>query len=474
MSDGVAQKPEESGAFKKISSDFSCAVSFPWPNAAGHLNRETPSAAATSETLNYEPRMMPRHGQLGEHASAPQRPPSNMSSVRSPEVRSVANAAPSPEAFGSTRPAYWADGMTQLRPESAAGPSLSMPVAVSVAACTLLVALTVTAGMMFFNDGVSREKRNYFARFTSSPSDVTPPSAFRAPVSFDPGSQARNAETTMWRDDAFEAPPNRAPERPTVAPGENTSIQSQPVTAWVPTSVAVPRIIQDEQLGASGTVAGEQSASSSPISGFGMVPQSGNELWQTGDDALRRGDVAAAVAFYERSMKAIELEHSLPTPRLSEAEGAGVGALPAEPREAAVSSLPANFIVREQEEVAFVRPALMSPAKPTQEIAPSPPDPADVARFAPATFAILMRHGDAALQRGDISGARALYQRAASLDASAATAHIANGKTYDPRILTALGVRGGALPDVAKAAQWYGRAQTLGDPAASEFLNRLR
>lgn len=96
------------------------------------------------------------------------------------------------------------------------------------------------------------------------------------------------------------------------------------------------------------------------------------------------------------------------------------------------------------------------------------------ARTQPEMFVNLMRMGDAAMLRGDITRARALYERAAALQPTSSAALIAAGKTYDPNVLWLLGVTGGSLADPARARAWYERARALGDPAATLLLAPLR
>lgn len=82
----------------------------------------------------------------------------------------------------------------------------------------------------------------------------------------------------------------------------------------------------------------------------------------------------------------------------------------------------------------------------------------------------MVRRGDALLQRGDISAARLLYDRAAS--AGSAHAATAMGKTYDATVLAGIGVAG-LRPDPALAADWYRRGLSLGDEEARARLQSL-
>jgi TPR repeat protein len=77
---------------------------------------------------------------------------------------------------------------------------------------------------------------------------------------------------------------------------------------------------------------------------------------------------------------------------------------------------------------------------------------------------------DRLLEKGDIVGARAIYQRAAELgDASAA---LALGATYDPSRLWSLGALG-LVGNRERARQWYERASELGHREAQARLTAL-
>jgi hypothetical protein len=76
------------------------------------------------------------------------------------------------------------------------------------------------------------------------------------------------------------------------------------------------------------------------------------------------------------------------------------------------------------------------------------------------------------LARGDVSAARQLFERAAG--SGSGEAAIEAGRTYDPAVLAALGVRG-IRPDAAAAIAWYRRAVALGElDSAEAALRRLR
>lgn len=97
-----------------------------------------------------------------------------------------------------------------------------------------------------------------------------------------------------------------------------------------------------------------------------------------------------------------------------------------------------------------------------------PPD----ATAGPPTFAALMRQGDSAMLRGMVAQARSFYERAATVHQASPAAPLAVGKTFDPNILSSLGVSG-SFADPAAARAWYGRARALGDSAAADLLTRL-
>lgn len=93
------------------------------------------------------------------------------------------------------------------------------------------------------------------------------------------------------------------------------------------------------------------------------------------------------------------------------------------------------------------------------------PDPA-----AAALAEMMIRRGDALLQRGDVSAARLLYDRAAS--AGSARAATAMGRTFDATVLAGIGAVG-LGPDPAMAALWYRRGLDLGDEEARTWLQSL-
>jgi TPR repeat protein len=79
----------------------------------------------------------------------------------------------------------------------------------------------------------------------------------------------------------------------------------------------------------------------------------------------------------------------------------------------------------------------------------------------------LLRRGNEVAAKGDLVGARLLFQRAA--EAGDSSAALALAGTYDPLVLERLSERGLA-PDVALARFWYEKAQELGSKEAPQRL----
>jgi len=86
------------------------------------------------------------------------------------------------------------------------------------------------------------------------------------------------------------------------------------------------------------------------------------------------------------------------------------------------------------------------------------------------TIAALMKRGDELIGIGDISGARLVYERAAS--GGSAKAMTALGMTHDPGFLGRANARG-IRPDPAIAAEWYRKAAALGDAEAAARMQQL-
>lgn len=104
----------------------------------------------------------------------------------------------------------------------------------------------------------------------------------------------------------------------------------------------------------------------------------------------------------------------------------------------------------------------------------SPPDTATVVPVAATPVdpeaAGLIAKGDGLLNSGDLASARQFYLRANELgDAKGA---YGVGRTYDPKIFTALNVQG-LQPEPGKAAEWYKKAAAGGVMAARIALENL-
>ena len=87
-----------------------------------------------------------------------------------------------------------------------------------------------------------------------------------------------------------------------------------------------------------------------------------------------------------------------------------------------------------------------------------------------ATAKDLLARASQLLDKGDIVGARAIYQRAAELGSGSAA--LALGATYDPNRLWSLGALG-LVGSKERARQWYQRAGELGHPEAKARLATL-
>jgi hypothetical protein len=101
---------------------------------------------------------------------------------------------------------------------------------------------------------------------------------------------------------------------------------------------------------------------------------------------------------------------------------------------------------------------------------PPPPLP-QAAKLDQASVKELLQKADRLLRRGDVTAARAVYEKAAAL--RSAQAALLLGSTYDPGRLWSLGVFG-MVGNKERARHWYLRADQLGHPEAKERLEALR
>jgi len=100
-----------------------------------------------------------------------------------------------------------------------------------------------------------------------------------------------------------------------------------------------------------------------------------------------------------------------------------------------------------------------------------PPDPGRAMRPGERqAVASLVARGKELLRNGDFSSARLILQRAA--EAHDAEAALTLGATYDPIILTRLGIRS-QVADVELAVTWYQKAEGFGSTEASSRLKML-
>ena len=98
------------------------------------------------------------------------------------------------------------------------------------------------------------------------------------------------------------------------------------------------------------------------------------------------------------------------------------------------------------------------------------PESAKAVRLDPAALKDLLQRGDQLLGRGDVVGARAVYERAAEMGSGPAALALAS--TYDPNRLWSLGVFG-MVGNKERARHWYGRADQLGHASAKDRLRSL-
>ena len=196
--------------------------------------------------------------------------------------------------------------------------------------------------------------------------------------------------------------------------------------------------------------------------------------------------VAAPFLYYFFATGSAPPAGPAPAPKLASVDSRLVVAPPARPsgaREAAPAPAPADEPRTPGESEAPPPTAEPLPATrlPEREaVAMLPPDPAG-AQAAPAGNALraldpeevklLIKQGEQFVATGDLVTARTVLQRAAQ--AGDATAAVALGATYDPTVLTRLGVVGMGGADVEQARRWYQQAENLGSAEATKQLRVL-
>jgi hypothetical protein len=136
---------------------------------------------------------------------------------------------------------------------------------------------------------------------------------------------------------------------------------------------------------------------------------------------------------------------------------------------AAARSVAVTVTIRPRTSEAPTPPSL--PTMPTVAATPKIPEPTETAapqRTAPTAEQMLLTRASETFQKGDVSGARVVFEYLAMRGNAAAA--IAMGETYDPKVLSRLLLKG-LEPDQKKARQWYEKAEQLG---SGEARNRLK
>jgi len=115
--------------------------------------------------------------------------------------------------------------------------------------------------------------------------------------------------------------------------------------------------------------------------------------------------------------------------------------------------------------------ASLAPSPPVREQKAAPAEAAPPARPLSADeIETLLEQGRKFLSVGDFVSARTLFGRIA--EARDARGALALAETYDPILIAKSGVKG-ITPDIAKAREWYAKAQDLGSPDAGSRLGAL-
>jgi TPR repeat protein len=83
----------------------------------------------------------------------------------------------------------------------------------------------------------------------------------------------------------------------------------------------------------------------------------------------------------------------------------------------------------------------------------------------------MMKDGADRMEKGDIAGARLMFQRAAQTGDTGAAFALA--ESYDPLVLRKLGARVSLMSDIALAQSWYKKAWDLGSTLAPDRILRL-
>ncbi|SCY53304.1 hypothetical protein [Microvirga guangxiensis] len=216
------------------------------------------------------------------------------------------------------------------------------------------------------------------------------------------------------------------------------------------------------------------------------------------EDALaqaqtRGDDFAQKLADAKQSLHSLQQTQernalpAMPAPTPVKAEGfpalsstdASVGSIKVEPAAETVAPVPPEkepaqvLIVQLSETARPLSAARIAPVDPPAAMKPVPmPElKADTPAQETRTDDRLTVRADELFRSGDVSGARLLLER--SLKDGNARAAFLLAETFDPHVLTKLGVRG-IRGDAAKAREYYGQAQSLGMTQASERMEALK
>ena len=264
-------------------------------------------------------------------------------------------------------------------------------------------------------------------------------------------------------------PPDAAP--PSIAHDEAAVAPERVTTAMVQPTAMKPAATPDRPQSAFAPFA--EAVAKLPPAVAALSTEPLQLLLHRGDAMLALGDIGSARLFYARAASAGDAHGAIGVaktydPRvLSQMGVRGIQADPA----AAV------FWHRKALDLGDASAAMKPAATPDRPQSAFAPFAEAVAKLPPAVAApsteqlqLLLHRGDAMLALGDIGSARLFYARAAS----AGDAHGAIGvaKTYDPRVLSQMGVRG-IQADPAAAVFWYRKALDLGDASAAVPLRQL-
>jgi hypothetical protein len=115
------------------------------------------------------------------------------------------------------------------------------------------------------------------------------------------------------------------------------------------------------------------------------------------------------------------------------------------------------------------RPALLP--TPPQTVSPSVAPQRPLAAEDASVIAAKMKIGVELMTYGEITAARAMFQRVAETGDGAGAFALA--ETYDPLVLGGLRLREKIMPDVALARTWYENARNLGSLEARDRIARL-